>query len=545
MNKIILISFSSLFSISLFAQSTIINEIDSLIHPYDDNKSPGFSIGVVKDGQLIYNKGIGLSNLEYGIKNSDSSVFDIASIAKQFTAACVWTLIEKGKVSLNDDIRKYLPELPFYGDTIRIRHMLNQTSGLRNYPALEELAGIDHNKEFFNNQKVFELTCRQSGVNNVPGERMLYINTPFNLLTIIIERITKEEFGNYAIANVFKPLGMNHTHYITENTSVVKNRAVGYIRNNDQSFTQPLRTGTCFGAGSLWSTVEDLVIWTNLFTQKNNRYQKLMDFLIQKDTLLSGGESDYARGVMIDKYKGQMTIHHSGITSGYRSQIISVPEKKISIIILANSQSIDPELLSYKILDLFITNTSIKKDTYQHTRQELISFSGHYQEVNGGLRMDVIFDNDTLKSKSSQGHNYISLVSIDKWSFYRLNNESVKYCFGSKGKFTFDLIIYFGATPFYFERINIIDTKQIHNNDYIGDYYSKELDVTYSIYEEKNKLYLSYRNNPKIELISGQKDGFGNGYRTNYLFIRDKNNKIVKLKVASEGTVKDIEFIKK
>jgi CubicO group peptidase (beta-lactamase class C family) len=226
MKKSVIIFFLLSFVTNIYSQSRIITQVDSVLKQYDSNKFPGLSIGIVKSENVVYNKGIGLANLEYGIKNSDTSVFDIASIAKQFTAACIWSLVEVEKISLDDDIRKYLPELPFYGDTMRIRHMLNHTSGLRNYSSLKELAGEDYSKEFFDNQSVFELMCRQKGLNNKPGEKVLYGNSPYNLLTIVVERITGESFNEYAIENIFKPLGMKNTYYRTNNTSIVKNRAV-------------------------------------------------------------------------------------------------------------------------------------------------------------------------------------------------------------------------------------------------------------------------------------------------------------------------------
>lgn len=546
MNKIIIMLAIILFPTIIEAQTDLTLKIDSILQQFDKDLSPGLSVGIVKNRDLIYNKGYGCSNLEYNIRNTDSSVFDIGSIAKQFTAACIWTLIKDGKISLDDDIRKYLPELPFWGDTIKIRHMLNHTSGLRNYASILDLAGFDYTKHFFDNQSVYELICRQKGLNNIPGEKVLYGNTPYNLLTIIVEKVTQIKFSDYAKEHLFSPLGMKNTFYRTDNTSIVKNRAVGYIVKQDSIYEQFNRIETCYGAGSLWSTINDLVIWSNLFTKKDSHYQDLVKFLTTKDTLLNGELASYSRGIMVDKYKGRVAIHHSGITKGYCSQIISLPEESLSVIILANSNMVEPESMSYKILDLFIQEKNENKEsgkaiTPKPKKKILQNFVGTYQEQNSCLKMEIIFRNNTLFAKSSMGGHFLPLKSTNENTLVRLNNESVKYVFQQN---KFDLIVYFGATPFYFERIELENPSGIKFSDYVGEYYSKELSVTYKFFIEGELLYLTYPNNPKVILLSGRKDEFGNGNRTRYSFTRDKSNNFVKLKVASEGTVKDIEFIK-
>ncbi|WP_020529397.1 serine hydrolase domain-containing protein [Flexithrix dorotheae] len=532
---------------ALFAQTSTSGKIETIFQSFDQIDQPGLSVGVIKGSDLIFKKGYGAANLDYGIKNATSSLLDVGSIAKQFTAACIWTLLDSGKISLDDDVRKYLPELPFYGDTIKIRHMLNHTSGLRNYASILELAGVDYTQQKFSNQSVFELTCRQKGLNNIPGEKVLYGNTPYNLLTIIIERITNQSFGEYAKSHLFKPLGMKNTHFRITNTAIVKNRATGYKKEGEAGFIQINRIETCFGAGSLWSSVDDLLIWSSYFINPTPDTKDLMEFLLHQDQLLSGELSSYSRGVMVDEYKNVETVHHGGYTAGYRSQLMSVPELELSIVILTNSQSIDPGSLSYQVLDLFLENFAASQKVekpYIHSLKELAKFEGDYQEINSSLKMNISLQGDTLKSKSSLGRSYISLVSKNKNTLHRLDAESVKYIFNPEDQ-SCDLVVYFGATPFYFERITLVDPGQINLKEFCGSFYSAELEVTYQVSLEDNQLQLSYPKNEGIPLVPGPKDEFGNGYRTNYEFVRNQNNEIIKLLVASEGTVKDIEFVKK
>jgi CubicO group peptidase (beta-lactamase class C family) len=535
---------------SAFAQKAEqIEKVDSIIQPFNKTNAPGFSIGIIENGKLIYSKGIGLANIETNTKNSASSIFGIASIAKQLTAACIWSLIKENKISLDDDIRKYIPEFPSYGESILVRHMLNHTSGIRNYHAIMELAGFDYDKEFHDNQTILKLACNQKGLNNIPGEKVIYGNTAYTLLAIMIERITGQNLDEYAKSKIFLPLGMYHTFYRTDTTSLIPNSAVGYVQNDDGSFKHLSSNQITYGAGSVGSSIEDLAIWSNILNGSNADYLDLTKFLTTVETLPSGEIAKYARGVMVDEYKNKKTVHHSGYGLGGQSQIIAVPEHNLAAIILTNLESIDPSPLSYKILDLFLPpqNTELLKSAqpFHHKKRELIKFVGQYEEQNSDMNVKILLEKDTLKALGSQGKKSIPLNSIGKGKFIRSNNSSVLYDFISAKKAKADLIVYFGGTPFYFSKAQFVDFKTINFTDYVGHYFSDELSIEYDIYIENNSLFVSYHNHNKIKLTAGQKDEFGNGQRILYHFVRNEENEIVKLYLSAEGTVKNIEFIKK
>jgi CubicO group peptidase (beta-lactamase class C family) len=529
-----------------FAQKSmsIDKEIDSLFS-FVDESGPGLSVAVVQNNQIIYNKGIGYANLEYDILNNNRGKFDIASIAKQFTASCIWVLVNQNKISLDDDIRKFLPEIPDYGEIIKIRHLLNHTSGIRGYTYLMELSGFDSHKNYFDNQTIFKLACKQQNLNNIPGEKVVYGNTNFNLLTIIIERITGGKFSTFAKKNIFSPLNMNETFYRDNEKELVKNRVVGYKKDAKNEYYRFPRIQQSHGAGSLWSSVTDLVKWTNLFTEAKGEYRALIDFLITKDVLTTGEISSYARGIMVDDYKGYETIHHSGFTSGYQSQIITVPSLKISVIILTNLESINPSPISYKILDLFlkeeVDEMKFTENKIEYNSEKLIEFKGDYQELNSDLRMTIHCENNTLKAKSSFGKSFTNLKRLDENTFCRVDNQSVKYKFGDS---SYDLIVYFGGTPFYFKQASYINAGKVNTKDYVGNYFSEELNVKYRLFIEEGELCLSYPNNTKIKLYSGQKDEFGTGRRMLLSFNRSDKNKVNSFSVASGGVVKDILFKK-
>ncbi|WP_268849344.1 serine hydrolase domain-containing protein [Flavobacterium aestivum] len=548
--KIFNILLATLLFHSSFAQRTReFTKVDSILQNFDKPNAPGFSIGIVENGKLIYSKGIGFANIDNQIKNSNSSIFGIASIAKQFTAACIWSLIKEGKIDLDDDIRKYIPEFPSYGKTIRIRHMLNHTSGIRNYQAIMELAGFDYDSEFHDNNTILKLACQQKELNNIPSEKVIYGNTAYTLLAIVIERITGKNLNQYAKEKIFTPLGMNHTFYRVDTTTLIPNKALGYVQNKDKNYVHLSSNQITYGAGSVGSSIEDLAKWSDVLNGLNSSYIDLTNFLITVETLPSGEIPKYARGVMVDEYKNIKTIHHSGYGLGGQSQIIAIPNLKLAIIILTNLEAIDPTPISYKILDLFLPDqnrdTSKSSIAYHHKINDLQKFVGQYKEQNSDMKMEILLKNDTLQSLSSQGKKPIFLLATNKGKFIRMNNPNVSYDFMPTNNTKTDLIVYFGGTPFYFSRATFIDPQTVNLTDYIGRYYSSELSVEYEIYIQDGSLFVNYPKHDKIKLALGQKDEFGNGQRVLYHFGRNKENNVIKFDLSAEGTVKNIEFNKK
>jgi CubicO group peptidase (beta-lactamase class C family) len=537
---------TSLFLIStvVFSQNAKFRQIDSLLLKFEKTNAPGLSIGIAQNGSLVYSKEIGLANLEYDIKNTSSTVFSVASIAKQFTSACIWTLIRDKKLDLEEDIRTYLPEMPIYGYPIKIKHLLNHSSGLSNYHTLMYLKGFDYDLEYYDNQTVLALATKQKKLNHIPGEKIVYANTNYTLLTIIIERITQKNLHVYANEQLFEPLEMNTSFIKTENNSIIKNRAIGY-QNSENGYLQNPRIQKSYGAGSMGSTVLDMVKWMTVLNGKNENFKPLTDFLITCEELNNGEKAHYARGVMIDSYKNLKTISHSGSGWGEQSQLISIPEKDLGIIIFANTNTMNPTLLSYQIIDILFPNSiSITKKAlnFKPKHRDYQQLVGSFKEINSDMKMEIILENDTLKAKGSQAKKAISLKEIEKNIFVRLNNESVKYDFSRIAEN--QLCISFGGTPFHFEKAHFVNPKDVNLNEFVGDFYSEELDINYHFFIREKQLFLSYKNHENNALSTVQKDEFGNNDRTLYHFVRNESNAIIKMFLSCDGTVKEIEFVK-
>jgi CubicO group peptidase (beta-lactamase class C family) len=544
--KFRLLVLSTLCSFLSFSQGQLDEKVEQILSAYPSHEQPGLTLGIVKDGALLYHGSRGNMNLEYQLPFNDSTVFGLASVSKQFTAACIGILEKEGEIKLEEDVRKYIPELAQYQDTIKIKHLLNHTSGIRNHNVLLNLQGFDYEHRGYTNEMIEALMFQQKGVNNRPGEKMLYSNTNYVLLALIIKRVSGLPIHEFAQKRLFTPLNMGHTFYSSELEAIVNNRAHAYYKNQDRYYESKSLT-LCVGAGGVQSTIEDLSKWTQVFLDPQHPLSYLKDFITHLDTLNSGVLMSHARGMFVSPYKGRTTFNHSGRDLGMRCQFLCLPEEDLAIIVFANSEDINAVNISYQILDLFLEDLSPSDQTtkyYEHSSKELKNFVGVYQELNSDLRMEVFIENDSLKAISSFGRNATPLVSMTKNTLCRIDNPSIKYSFQNERGEEADLFVDFGGAIFYFERVKLTSNPNQNLNEYIGDYYSEELNVSYSIRVEKINLLLSCPNNQNILINEGVKDTFGANRRTKYSFIRDHEGIITSFTVAAEGTVKDILFEK-
>mgnify|MGYP003635286273 CR=1 FL=1 len=545
--KLLFIILSVLISALTFSQSGFEDDISKILNTHVNAESePGVTLGIVQNGELIYLGSRGSMNLEYKLHFNDSTVFGLASITKQFTSACIGILEKQGKLSIDDDVLKYIPELAIYKEPIKIKHLLNHTSGIRNHNVLLNLQGFDYNHRGYTNETIQELMFKQKGVNNLPGEKMLYSNTNYVLLALIIERVSEMKIEEFAKLEIFEPLKMHKTFYSKNLEDIIENRAYPYYKENGH-FLQPKSLTHCIGAGGMGSTVQDLAKWTDVFLNPNNDFSYLANFITKLDTLNNGQLMKHARGMFVSPYKGFTTYNHSGRDYGMRSQFICIPKKNLAVIVYTNSENINAVNISYEILDLFIDETTAENQEqiqHKHTSKQAKSFKGVYQELNSDLRMEIFIENDTLKALSSFGRNATPLVSKSANAFVRNDNPSIVYTFLSEENTDADLLVDFGGAIFYFEKIELESTPNQNLDEFLGRYYSDEIDVIYSISSENNKLVLSYPNNENIHINEGAKDSFGGNRRTKYMFNRSNKGEIISFVVASEGTVKDILFEK-
>ena len=330
-------------------------KVDEIFAAYNHPNSPGCSIGVIRDGKLVYRKSYGKASLELGVPLADDSVFYMASVSKQFTAAAVVLAAEQGHLSLDDDVRKYVPELPDYGHPITLRQLLHHTSGLRDFLSLTYLSGHDIG-ELSSPDEILRVISRQKGLNNDPGAEFIYSNSNYFLAGVVVQRATGKSLAEFAAQNIFQPLGMSHTRFYDDNRVIVPGRVAAYDQDKDGKFAVDWSTSyDIVGGGGLLSTVADLERWDENFYQNRLGKGTLTRELQTRGLLNNGKPINYGLGLWLGTYRGLATVEHSGGTFGYRTELLRFPARRFSVIALCNVQSANVERLSRKVADLYLS----------------------------------------------------------------------------------------------------------------------------------------------------------------------------------------------
>src|SRR5229473_1621731 len=332
--------------------------------------SPGCALGVYRDGKMIYSKGYGLANLEENVPITPQSVFDIGSTSKQFTAASILLLEKQGKLSISDDVRKYVPELPDYGQKVTILHLLNHTSGLRDYLTLMDLAGINTGS-VTTDEDALQIIFRQKALNFMPGSEWLYSNTGFFLLSVIVKRVSGKTLREFAGENIFTPLAMTHTQFRDDHTSLIANRALAYdAKEKSAGYRLDVSYFEQTGDGAVHTSVEDLLKWDENFYSGQIGGK---DFLteIQEQGKLNGGKVlDYAKGLFIQDYRGLRTVSHGGSWGGYRAELLRFPEQHFSVACLCNLGSARPSNRAHRVADVYLASLMKPKEEKKKESEE-------------------------------------------------------------------------------------------------------------------------------------------------------------------------------
>lgn len=332
-----------------------LGEIEERLKTWGTPAGPGCAFKAAVNGNVLATRVHGSADLEHNVPITPDTVFNAASIAKQFTAAAVLMLAEEKKLGLGDDIRKYLPELTDPGSVITVRHLLQHTNGLREWGDIEQIAGRAMNFGFYDNAAVLRIAARQRGLNHLPGERWSYNNTAYILLATIVERASGARFSEFTHERIFKPLGMNSTTWKNDPRQVIKNSAHGYLRSSDKAaavpFVRGLYDGTsAVGAGGLMTTVGDLIIWTNALSSK--RLGNFVAAEMERKTVLNDGRViNYGGGLDILTIQGLERIGHGGAFAGFRSYSERFPRSGLSVAVLCNTNEADARLISTKLAE--------------------------------------------------------------------------------------------------------------------------------------------------------------------------------------------------
>ncbi len=548
-SRLTLVFFSILIVFcSVFADDKT-DKVDKIFAIWDKPDSPGCALAIVKDGAIIYKRGYGMANLENNVPITPQSVFYIGSVSKQFVTMCVALLVQDGKLSLDDDVRRYIPELPDYGIPIVIRHLIHHTSGIRDYLTLEDIAGIPFG--FYHEEDVLELIARQKELNFKPGDEYLYSNSGYFLLSVIVHRASGKTLRQYAQEKIFKPLGMKNSRFHDNYEELIKNRASGYLAQEGGQYKNFISTFDCVGSGGLFTSVEDLYLWDQNFCHHKVGGKEAHDLLHTVGTLNNGIKLNYAFALDISNYKGLKTVGHGGSLGGYKSAHIRFPEHNFSVICLSNLNSFEPTSLSYRVAEVYLSDffTEEKEEaekfkTVSLPIEALKSKTGSYIRFESGEKIRILLKDEKLYI-TLQNRDY-PLAPLSELEFI-VENFAPRYTIRferQKPDMPLFLHVYeVGKRPRTFVASSVEAPSDKQLSEYQGQFYSEELQVTFETKLCKDKLHLVRKNAEPRYLKPLYLDYFQAG-NLKVRFERNEDKEITSF-LLDAGRVKNLRFAKR
>jgi CubicO group peptidase (beta-lactamase class C family) len=527
--------------------------VDGVFAKWDSTVSPGCALSVIKDGQVVYKRGYGMADLDHDIPITPETVFHVASISKQFTAAAIILLAQEGKISLDDDVRKYITELPDFGARITIRQLVHHTSGLRDQWSLLGLAGWRYSLDLITDDDVLDVVSRQKELNFTPGAEYVYCNTGFTLLAQIVKRVSGESLREFTLKRIFQPLGMKSTHFRDDHAEIVKHIAYGYVDGEgENSYRLSVTNFDTVGATSLLTTVEDLAQWDDNFYHPRVGGPEFVKQQLERGKLNSGKVIDYAFGLSLGKYRGLPTVSHGGADAGYRADFLRFPEQHFAVACLCNKGEINPGELTQKVADIYLAAefkepAPVRSDTPPKSvavaAERLAQYLGLYFKKDDERAVRVTVKDGKLSLASSGGGGR-EMTALSE-SRFRLANGPGELTFaGAAGEPAQRLSIQFpGAEkPDIYERVTEFRPTPNELAGFAGSYFSQEIDPIYRIDVESGTLVLK-RLKSKPERLEATITDTLWGLNGDLHFQRGPDGKITGF-TLNAGRVKNFHFAK-
>jgi CubicO group peptidase (beta-lactamase class C family) len=481
------------------------------------NDAPGCALAVSRNGSVIFENGYGMANLETGTPITPASIFHVASVSKQFTAMAIMLLQRDGKLSVDDDIHKYLPEIPDYGQKITIRHLLNHTSGLRDQWELLIMArGGRFEENRITEGDVLEIVSRQKTLNFTPGSEYLYSNTGYTLSAVIVKRVSGKSLREFADERIFKPLGMRSTHFHDDYTMVVPGRTSAYARNANGQWRVSIPNYDTYGATSLFSTVGDLLKWEANFATKTVGDESIFRAMNASAVLTNGDSTLYGFGRVTETYRGATLVGHSGGDAGYATYVVQFPEHAVAIAVFCNGGN-NPALLTRRVADVIIGSKLGPVPPPLTPRvtvsvDQLRPLAGVYTNPVSGASLFVTLRGNDLVLGRSAGPILIPLAPRR----FGIDGSPAEYEFQQDGS----LVIYSRPSPpiapTRLTRHDIAELTPTQLKAYAGTYRSDELGVTYTVVATDSTLVFKSRGGFDRPVRAAYADAFTGAYNVQF-----------------------------
>ncbi len=515
--------------------------IDSIFSPYARPDAPGCAVSVMKAGKIVYARGYGMADVANGISLTAATPVHVASTSKQFTALAVLMLESDGKLRLDDDVRKYVPEIPDFGHTITIRMLLNHTSGLRELANLFSFSGWRNSDEQYKSD-VFAMIRRQRSLNYVPGTEFAYNSGGYTFLAIVVERVSGVSFRRFVIDRIFAPLRMKHSDVQEDVDQVVPHRAAGYWGHDPSNLRTARPSNSFAGASGVVTSVEDLARWDANFYETKVGTQALLNQMSTPGRLTDGSEFGYGMGLFIGTHRGYRTISHAGSDYGYKADFIRFPSEHLTVTVLCNAFDIAPTPLALRVADLYLPNAEGPVQT-QH-KSDLPGVSGSPlspSELAGFYWNDTIVQGNRFFHE--QGKLLLDGGGEGKFELRPLGNNTYRlmeaprrflFIFFRRADGSLAVRVDVEGSPVT-ERPKVPDTKPspAELRALAGKYYSPELDVMWTFVFRDGALVLErHRREPSpLSPVFGstfEGDGFVLAFR------RDPRTRTLVLEVTTE-----------
>jgi CubicO group peptidase (beta-lactamase class C family) len=502
--------------------------VDSVFAPWNSVDMPGCAVGVAVNGLTVLSRAYGMADLEHNIPNTPATIFEGGSVSKQFTAAAVILLALDGVLSLDDDVRKYVPEVPDYGTTITLRHLLTHTSGLRDWGSVAEISGWGRQQRTHTHAHVLDILSRQTALNFPPGHEYSYCNSGFNLLAIIVGRVSGMSFAEFSKQRVFEPLGMLNTQWRDDYTRIVKGRSTAYdVRGDTVSIMRPIED--VHGNGGLLTTVGDLLIWNESLEHGRLGGPEFKRMMHQQGRLNDGRTIAYSAGLFVEPFAGVPSVTHTGSTSGYRAFLGRYPEQGLSIAMLCNASNAPTSGNGERIARIYLGDAAhdpAPPEAVDVPQRELERLTGLYRDVQTGLPTRLTIQDGQLRMDRRT-----RLIPVSRTTF-AIGNSDRRLVVGSEraGRPTLTLRTgeYDDGT---LQPVDEYQPTETELHSYEGQYYSPDAETMFTVVVGDSGLVVLRRPDARFALEPVYRDAFEMQQYGLVRFEHDSTGKVVELRL--------------
>jgi CubicO group peptidase (beta-lactamase class C family) len=522
--------------------------VDDLFSRLNDGTSPGLAVAVVRDGEVLLSEGYGFASLEHEAPITPSTVFDLASLAKQFTGLAIAMLVDRGEIRLEDDVRLHIPELPDFGRPITIAHLLHHTSGLRDWPGTLRIAGWRYD-DVISFDQILRMAYAQQDLNFQPGSEYTYSNTGYVLLAELVSRVTGRSFRDWMDEQVFRPLGMGDSHVHDDHTEVVRNRAYGYRSAGGGQYRLTPNNLTAAGSSSLFSTVEDLARWLIAMDEPVAIGEGAAALMLTRGVLNDGSTIPYAFGMGHGEHRGLAMVSHSGSWASFSTYIVRFPAQRFGVVVLANGGATNAARAAFDVVDIFLEDELEAPDAGRRDAPERVAvapailddYAGLYR-LGPGWYARIRRDGSALRVRATNEDEFPMAAMSETEMWVEAYDVSMTFARDAEGRVTH--LTYRGMRAPRVEERPAPTRPDLEA--LVGEYASEELDTAYRVELEGDALVMRHLRHGTLPLSHVWADEFAasGGVVGSVEFQRDAGGHVVGLLASAGPRNRNLRFVR-